>query len=670
MPDGPLQLDEALKKQTEHTVLEPLVRPVERQADKKSIADDDFFSGIAIGDGDVFDTAKLTLNRNIKHKTFRQLSPVRRSAMTLTFTDKPHTAITRIPKPQTHERARSKLEPVSESGGPIPNYKRSQSRLGGHSTQSSISSIPTPSTPSFPPNSGPSTPSRRGLTTKSSRETIRADPTTTSAQLLRAQRSMPVLRSQPSPARAQPSYQRPPSRNEHNSRSILPSRPKTPTDRSGIEASLTSSRKHPIPSSGGSSSVNSNYVTQKSSRAFRRPNSSDSNENAPLNRPVSRLSNPHYRPNTPTGRRDVAPEALVREAAAKKTLVRPTRRRAFGDGTELEVFDDLPTSTATESKFIKQPISRSNLKSGSLRNKLNSSQNTSSTSLSKVDFAPQTPLSPQKLDSSVPRFARDTAASRLAREQRTGTLNPAPQRNINHHESHHPSTPLSTNWKAYVAAKPLGSPRHPKKGNKPPQKPSLIKPIGDTASHPKSIKGMHWNPQLCRWEGNESALAPFDIPIPTPESPGGAASGTLSKPALIANVGSVKGVQVVGGMVFDPQRMCWLKMAPNTSSNGKGEAGTMSPSLTEDEDDPFAGLDDLDDSKTSKKGDGKDGGVSGLADDEWLVGEEFDVGPEFVRRQRAEEEKWRRKVSGWVGSGVGRQDGDQWKWAIRGLVGR
>jgi hypothetical protein len=29
--------------------------------------------------------------------------------------------------------------------------------------------------------------------------------------------------------------------------------------------------------------------------------------------------------------------------------------------------------------------------------------------------------------------------------------------------------------------------------------------------------------------------------------------------------------------------------------------------------------------------------------------EEFDVGPEFIRRQRAEEEKWRRKVDKWVG---------------------
>ena len=685
LPDGPLRLEEALKKRTENAVPESPWQPSEKQVKKPAVVKDDFFSGIEIGDGDVFDAGKLTLNRNVKHKPARQTSPVRRSAMTLTFTDKPQAITTRIPKPQVHDRVRSKLEPVSESGGPIPNYRRSQSRIGGHSAQSSISNIPTPSTPSFPPNSQPSTPSRRGLTSHSSREMMRTDPTTTGAQLLKAKRSMPIIKSQPSPARAQPPYQRPSSRSDHHSRAGLASRPKTPTDRSGAESSLGNLRRPPIPFlPAGSTPAQSHHISTKSSRNFHRPTSSGSNENIPLNRPLSRLSNPHYRPNTPPGRRDLAPESLSREAASKRTLTKPTRRRAFGDGTELEAFDDLPTSATLESKFVKQPVSRVNQKPSTLRSKLNSSQNPSSTSLSKVDSTPQTPLSPQRNDSSVPRFARDTAASRLAREQRIGTQNPAPLRNINSLDQHTPLAPLSTNWKAHVAAKPLASPRHNKRLNKLPQKPGLIKPLGDS-NQPKSIKGMHWNPQLFRWEGNENALAPFDIPLPAPESP--KSGGLLTKPALIANVGSVKGVQVVGGMVFDPQRMCWLKMAPNSSANmhGRSEGGGMSSDTADDEEDPFAGLDDLDDSKCSKRGEGSHysgtgarsegkyggtGGAGGLADDEWLVGEEFDVGPEFVRRQRAEEEKWRRKVAGWVGVKVGRGEGEEWKWAIRGLVGR
>ncbi len=49
--------------------------------------------------------------------------------------------------------------------------------------------------------------------------------------------------------------------------------------------------------------------------------------------------------------------------------------------------------------------------------------------------------------------------------------------------------------------------------------------------------------------------------------------------------------------------------------------------------------------------------------DEWLVGEEFDVGPEFVRRQREEEERWRKKCQNWI-AGPSVRD-DSWKWAIR-----
>ena len=52
------------------------------------------------------------------------------------------------------------------------------------------------------------------------------------------------------------------------------------------------------------------------------------------------------------------------------------------------------------------------------------------------------------------------------------------------------------------------------------------------------------------------------------------------------------------------------------------------------------------------------------------MGEEFDVGPAFIQRQRVEEDKWRRKVEGWVGEGVIRSQGgeNRWKWAIKDAV--
>ena len=75
----------------------------------------------------------------------------------------------------------------------------------------------------------------------------------------------------------------------------------------------------------------------------------------------------------------------------------------------------------------------------------------------------------------------------------------------------------------------------------------------------KEEKGMHYNPQLYRWEGNENALAPFDVPdfhprqgSPLSQKEQGSPTGKANV-ALISNMGNVSGVQVVGGMVFDPR---------------------------------------------------------------------------------------------------------------------
>lgn len=679
LPEGPLKFDEVLKKRLQSVSPDHAGSSPKEPMKQPTVLKDDFFTGIDIGDGEVFDSKKLTLNRNVKLHAKRQTSP-KRTATTLTFTNKSQPGITRIPKPQGldrsgNDRPRTTLESVSEAGGPVPGYRQPQSRMGGHSAHSSLSAIPTPSTPSSHV-AAPSTPSRRGLITKSSRDNLRGE-TTNPTQYLKAKRSQPIMPSQ-SPARSQPGYQRPPSRSEFGHRQGLVSRPKTPIDRLGAESSLASARKPPVPFlPAGMSHAQSHHINVKSSRHLSRPTSSDGNENAPLNRPMSRLSNVQHRPTTPTGRRDVAPESLAREAASKRTLTKPTRRRAFGDGNELEVFDDLPTSASTESKFTKQPIARGAPKSVQLRSKLGLSHlnNSSSTIESSSAIPPSTPLSPVKQDF-TPRFARDTNASRLAREQRIGSvgaaLHAAPLLPTVRESG--PLNPISTNWKSRIDAgtKGLVSPsvQRVKRGKALPQKPKLIKPIGDGHNHIKTLKGMQWNPTLFRWEGNENALAPFDVPV-TPQSPTLASGGKAkAAPALIANVGATKGVQVVGGMVFDPQRMCWLKMAPANPSyhQRSGSSNPMSPDPIEEDEDPFAGLDDLVDSKDKMSMGGAGNkevelGCKPMVDDEWLVGEEFDVGPAFVQRQRTEEEKWRRKVEGWVGEG--RKEEEDWRWGIR-----
>lgn len=70
---------------------------------------------------------------------------------------------------------------------------------------------------------------------------------------------------------------------------------------------------------------------------------------------------------------------------------------------------------------------------------------------------------------------------------------------------------------------------------------------------------MRWNPQTLRWEGNDQALRDFD--------------SASARPALITHLtgssacGSPGGnfgpaARVVGNMVFDPVRMCWMSTLP------------------------------------------------------------------------------------------------------------
>jgi hypothetical protein len=256
-----------------------------------------------------------------------------------------------------------------------------------------------------------------------------------------------------------------------------------------------------------------------------------------------------------------------------------------------------------------------------------------------------------------------------------------------------PLQPISTNWKSTVTARNNQGSLRKKKTDKVQQKPHLIKPMGGDVHRPKSEKGMQYNPLLFRWEGNENALAPFDVPdfhprVGSPAGPGHASPGTKANLALISNVGSsVTGVQVVGGMVFDPSQMRWLKIAENPDGNAPNlRAGSVQ---IEEEEDVFAGLEDLKEedetrsrSGTLQNGSGfghsrdsfGDGDAGHSSGDDWGVGEEFDVGPEFIRRQRNEEERWRRKVERWLRRGPeiedeeGRDGPGGWRWAIRDLV--
>ncbi|KAJ2970323.1 hypothetical protein NQ176_g8246 [Zarea fungicola] len=607
----------------------------------------DLLDGLDIGDGDVFESAKLSLHRNIKIKDTQPASPARpKTAVSLTFTNKSGVS-TRIPR-LSHERSHSTaLEPVSESGGPIQQRsRRPQSRLG-HSAQSSVVSVPTPTTlhaPPFPP----STPRRREVTTRSSFSTLRSDASTTNAQLLRQKRSMPAVRQANSPMKPSTSRSdRPPSRDNNQSQSAM--RPKTPVERIRQQESPTShAKKAPAPFlAGGSSQHTSHHIASKGMRQFRRWDSENAIDTRPISRTFSR-----------SAMRSPSPQRYKVAADTWERLSKPKNKRNFGDGHELDGFDDLPTSKDVETRFLKQP-NTPGLKSA-LKNK--SYQN-----LIPDRIATPAPQSPAKPQFGTPRFARDTAASRIARE--TSLANRVP--------TNGPLATISAQRGTHLAPRLNHNPQLPspnvvrsKKSSKrvQQQKPHLIANL-NTGKESKTVNGMYYNADTFRWEGNENALNAFDhtstqSPVPSSAQLSRDRDAMTPRPALITNISSTKGVQVVGGMVFDPQNMCWLKIGhQNNPTSEASDTLDGFNALDDDEEDVFKDIPDLDD-KSADDTRGK-GRVSDIKD-EWLVGEEFDVGPEFIRRQREEEDRWRRKCEKWVGRGS--RDRDTWRWTIRELV--
>ncbi|KAK9389363.1 hypothetical protein V1515DRAFT_551868 [Lipomyces mesembrius] len=550
IPEGPLNFQQLLDMRLK------LFSPEPPSRNSLDVAKEDFFDGLEIGEGDdIFDAGKLTVNRNVKQRSdLCQPSPQRKAVLSTVFPPKP----TRIPRPvsqtsttipsqQQHSTPTSKHQcspPLGLAGAMSMDTSRLERRL---SHKPSMFSVKTASNQMNQRHgallSKKSMPALRTATTESSFSNQPITPTVPSipSWLTNASTKQPNLR-------------------RMASRSGLA--PTLPTQQVDVTPKLKDTQHlHPaLPK----------YTKKLSTNEA--------------------LSIAQQTPSPKKDRHGHAPDSVRREAATTKTLLKPVKRRLFGDGTELDAFEDLPISTVKERTFFLEPVK--GIEGLGIMNGKDSSK-------------------------------------AVGEKQ----------------------TPSAMNKRAAMLREKPAQGRSRRKAQ---QRPHLIKPLGNMVNAPRSEKGMRYNPTTYTWDGNDTVTADFDDIALTPP-----------RPALISNITSNKGVQIVGGMIFDPVRMCWFKAHDTMSGEGKDDQ--------EDEDDPFAGFGDLVDDlsrlniSTPKLRAGASPGQipakqkhnaveTGNVYGEFVVGEEFDVGPGFIKRQTDEEERWRRKVQGWIGDGrLGRE---------------
>ncbi|TBU34596.1 hypothetical protein BD311DRAFT_649513 [Dichomitus squalens] len=263
---------------------------------------------------------------------------------------------------------------------------------------------------------------------------------------------------------------------------------------------------------------------------------------------------------------------------APKVLKKPKRTRTYGDGTELDLFEDLPTDREKEGKYRVQPKGYGNRVPGASY--------------------------PKSSEPSATGTIRRKATRNFSGSGSESSKAPAPSKTLKRtariefpSKSTEPTKPEYTK-DAEAKKRKVTSPPHTRR------KPTLIRNLGGAGAakgmrivrlrrsaryshlhHAVVVGEMKWNPTTLRWEGNDSALKEFD------------AATVSTRPALITHltgssigspVGSfASGARVVGNMIFDPSRMCWISTLPPD----------------EDEPDVFAELaDDEDDDDWETKG--------------------------------------------------------------------
>ncbi|KAH7885896.1 hypothetical protein F5I97DRAFT_1810049 [Phlebopus sp. FC_14] len=508
--------------------------------------EDDFEMGLVIEDDDDFSPSRLVSAKQTHSSTTRSESaPARARPPSRLRADRVKSPVNppissarqlqRIklsssppPHPVVPSRAQTYKEALS-AGSPLPTNTFLSPKPGSLRGQKSHSGLKPPTPP---------TTQRKGLTRKASLSSLMETSTSQASGSGIASTSRLARYEAPTAASRAKSHTSSTSRIHALDFTVPPTRPSTPSSNpAALRLTMpTSMRMKSRPALSSVFPGSSTNLPQPPQRAT-----------SPL---------PPRPPSTMSLRNRAVPNQMPPAAvSAPKLLRRPKRQRTYGDGTELDTFDDLPTDREKERKFRVQP----------------KSANRSST------FADPS----RALDEG--KGKEQGALRKRGRKEEAG---------LNLDCSNAPVPSKNTLRRTNRIAKTLGmqsAAKTKKEGHSPVgqtrRKPTLIRHLGGPTG-PKVVGDMKWNPSTLRWEGNDQVLRDFDAVV-----------GTSTRPALITHltgssigspVGSfAAGARKVGNMIFDPTRMCWVS--------------TLSPD--EEEPDVFADLaDDEEDDGWETKG--------------------------------------------------------------------
>ncbi|KAI5478572.1 hypothetical protein MNV49_004831 [Pseudohyphozyma bogoriensis] len=247
--------------------------------------------------------------------------------------------------------------------------------------------------------------------------------------------------------------------------------------------------------------------------------------------------------------------------SAPLTFSRPKRARQYGDGTELDAFDDLPTSKDRESNVRPSASRRSSTASGA--SVPSSPSPTKDTKLVKRHIGATTSSARAAASAVGKTMAKATEVAMQLKPP--GLKSRLPIKRLKEERS----SGAEDSVEKRVKSEPAASEKAEKKRKAPKKEPHLIRNLG--LAVPKVQGEMKWNPIQQKWEGNEGVLRDFDKALSTSTRPAlitQLSSGSPHRPGFPFFPSSAttittnrSNVKVVGSMVFDPVRMSWFSIS-------------------------------------------------------------------------------------------------------------